>query len=85
MVTYFTTKQADCYEKCTEYLAEGVMTDEYVTYNLGSMMNVMRDSNVALRWLILHRNTVHDKIKAVVHASSNEIGLLRLMLVCSEF
>ena len=61
------------------------MTDDYVTYNLSSMMNVMRDSNVALRWLILHRNTVHEKIKVVVHTSSNEIGLLRLMLVCSEF
>jgi WASH complex subunit strumpellin len=39
------------------------MTDEYVTYNLTSMMNCVRDSNVALRWLILHRNTVHDKIR----------------------
>jgi WASH complex subunit strumpellin len=85
LVTYFTAKQAECYEKCTEYLAEGVMTDEYVTYNLNTMMNCVRDSNVALRWLILHRNTVHDKIKEVVHASSNDIGLLRLMLVCSEF
>ena len=35
------------------------MTDQYVTYNLTTMMNCVRDSNVALRWLILHRNTVH--------------------------
>ncbi len=52
-------KQAECYEKCNEYLAEGVMTDEYVTYNLTTMMNYVRDSNVTLRWLMLHRNTVH--------------------------
>lgn len=35
------------------------MTDEYVTYNLTTMMNYVRDSNVTLRWLMLHRNTVH--------------------------
>lgn len=85
LTNYFVSKQAECYEKCNEYLAEGVMTDEYVTYNLTTMMNCVRDSNVALRWLILHRNTVHDKIREVIHASSNEVGLLRLMLVCSEF
>ena len=47
------------------------MTDEYVTYNLSTMMNVVRDTNVTLRWLILHRNTVNEKIKVIVHASSN--------------
>ena len=47
------------------------MTDEYVTYNLGTMMNCVRDSNVCLRWLILHRNTVHDKIRETVHTESN--------------
>ncbi len=61
------------------------MTDEYVTYNLTSMMNCVRDSNVTLKWLMLHRNTVHEKIREVIVLQSNEVGLLRLMLACSEF
>jgi WASH complex subunit strumpellin len=61
------------------------MTDDYVTYNLVPMMNCVRDSNVTLRWLMLHRNTVHDKIREVIVSQSNEVGILRLMLVCSEF
>jgi hypothetical protein len=35
------------------------MTDDFVTYNLAGMMNLVRDSNVTLRWLILHRKTNH--------------------------
>lgn len=61
------------------------MTDEFITYNLMTMMNCVRDTNVTLRWLILHRNTVNDKLKEIIHSLSNEVGLLRLMLVCSEF
>ena len=61
------------------------MTDEYVTYNLTVMMNCVRDSNVTLRWLILHRKTNHEKLREIVVSLSNEVGILRLMLVCSEF
>lgn len=61
------------------------MTDDYVTYNLVPMMNCVRDSNVTLRWLMLHRKTVHDKIREIIVSQSNEVGILRLMLVCSEF
>ncbi len=61
------------------------MTDEYVTYNLATMMNCLRDSNVTLRWLILHRKTANDKLREIIVSLSNEVGLLRLMLVTSEF
>jgi hypothetical protein len=59
------------------------MTDELVIYNLNTMMNCLRDSNVTLRWLILHRKTVNEKLKEIVVSLSNEVGLLRLMLVTS--
>lgn len=67
----FVSKQAECYEKCNEYLTEGVMTDEFVTYNLVPMMNCVRDSNVTLRWLMLHRKTVHGKIREIIVSQSN--------------
>lgn len=33
------------------------MSEEFVTENLGSLMSCVRDSNVSLRWLMLHRKT----------------------------
>ena len=35
-------------------LKEGVLRDDYVLDNIPRLMNVMRDSNVTLRWMMLH-------------------------------
>lgn len=37
-----------------KYLKEGVLTEEFVLDNIFKMMNVLRDSNVVLRWLMLY-------------------------------
>lgn len=80
----FNQKQHNCYNKCKEYLTEGVMSEEFVTENLGSLMSCVRDSNVSLRWLMLHRKTQNEKLKEYL-APSNEVALLNLLLICSEF
>lgn len=61
------------------------MTDEFVTYNLAPMMNCLRDSNVCLRWLMLHRKTTQDKLREIIEKSSNPVAILKLMLISSEF
>lgn len=33
------------------------MTDEFVLYKITALMNCLRESNICLRWLILHRAT----------------------------
>ena len=35
-------------------LKQGVLTDGHVTDNLNSLTNVVRSSNVTIRWLMLH-------------------------------
>ncbi|XP_050401033.2 WASH complex subunit 5 isoform X1 [Patella vulgata] len=37
-----------------KYLKEGVLMEEFILDNIPKLMNVMRDSNVTLRWLMLH-------------------------------
>jgi len=37
-----------------KYLKEGVLVDEFILDNIPKLLNVMRDSNVTLRWLMLH-------------------------------
>ena len=60
------TKMKDSYTKCKEYLTEGVMTDQFVTYNLNNLMNCLRESNVCLRWIMLHRKTQQDKLREII-------------------
>ena len=37
-----------------QILKEGVLRDEYVLDNIQRLMNMMREANVTLRWLMLH-------------------------------
>ncbi len=37
-----------------QYLKEGVLREEYVLDNIAKLMNVLRDCNVTLRWIMLH-------------------------------
>ncbi len=55
-------KVSECYEKCKEYLTEGVMADEFATYNF-ALINCLRESNICLRWLMLHRKTTLSKLR----------------------
>ena len=37
-----------------KHLKEGVLREDYVLDNIPRLMNVMRESNVTLRWMMLH-------------------------------
>lgn len=37
-----------------KYLKEGVLVEEFILDSIPKLLNVMRDSNVTLRWLMLH-------------------------------
>lgn len=65
------------------FLSEGVLTQEFVLSNMAILVACLRDSNIALRWLLLHQNTTNKKLKDVVvtvgGASSSDM-LLSLIL-----
>lgn len=37
-----------------QVLKEGVLQEEYVLDNIGKLMALIRESNVTLRWMMLH-------------------------------
>jgi len=45
----------DYTKKCLEYLREGVLNTEYVLNNVGELLKCVAYSNIAVRWLLLHR------------------------------
>ncbi|VDI80236.1 Hypothetical predicted protein [Mytilus galloprovincialis] len=56
--TKYANKVVKLHTPLEKYLKEGVLTEEFVLDNIPKMMNVMRDSNVTLRWLMLHTSTL---------------------------
>lgn len=65
------------------FLSEGVLTQEFVLSNMTSLVACLRDSNIALRWLLLHQNATNKKLKDVVVAVGGAGGsdmLLSLIL-----
>nr|CAB3267669.1 WASH complex subunit strumpellin-like [Phallusia mammillata] len=46
-----------CSKQVLHFLKEGVLTENYLLDNIPKLMNCLRESNVVLRWLMLHTIT----------------------------
>lgn len=79
-----------------KYLKEGVLTEEFVLDNIPKMMNVMRDSNVTLRWLMLHTAALSPSAdtnkrcrllreQVLADAKFNPLTVFRLLLSVGQF
>ncbi len=44
-------------EEIKGYLVEGILTEEFVINKINKLLICLRESNIAVRWLILHRTT----------------------------
>lgn len=65
-------------------LSEGVLTQEFVLSNMMSLVACLRDSNIALRWLLLHQNTTNKKLKEIVVAVGGANGSYLLLSLILE-
>ena len=79
-----------------QYLKEGVLREDYVLDNIPRLMNVMREANVALRWMMLHNAPLYPsaadnkkcrQLKDQVTADSrfNAELIFRLLLCTAQF
>ena len=71
--------------KIKEYLNEGVMTEEYVLANIEILLNIMRESNVVLRWFILQRNITKKSIRETFNEKLVNNDIVNLLLNLSQF
>ena len=44
------------------YLTEGVLTDEFALDNTPQLLHCVRECNVTIRWLMLHRTARHRRL-----------------------
>ena len=66
-------------------LMEGVLTTEFVLSNPRKLVEQVRNCNHTLRWLMLHRTTVHRTYRELVLKAVNVQELLRLMMHTAQF
>eukprot|EP00667_Euglena_gracilis_P000875 EG_transcript_875 len=80
-VILFTRKLMTLNVELHELLQEGILTEEYVLDHVNSkLLPLMRDANVTLRWLTLHRTAQTRKIKDTVIRATAEEEVLKLMI-----
>jgi WASH complex subunit strumpellin len=81
----FHTKLYELSEKLKKFLYEGLINEDYVLDNINILLNIMRESNVILRWLLLHRTTVTKKYRDIINENLKNSDLINLLLSTSHF
>ena len=66
------------------YLAEGVLTEEFVLSNERVLMNVVRDANVILRFCILHSLSSHRAVSSAMSYMPSKEKIVDVLLDCAE-
>ncbi|KAL0488232.1 WASH complex subunit strumpellin [Acrasis kona] len=82
------------YTEVRNYLTEGVLVEEYVLDRINKLLSCLRNCNVTIRWLILHRTSSFDLNPAYnnkkyrkdhVSASTDPEEVLILLLNTAQF
>ena len=81
----YTRKMTPLHAKLNELLDEGVLNEEYVLDNRLELLEVTRDCNVTLRWLMLHRTCVDPKLNKLITQQLDPEKLLFMLMHTAEF
>ena len=68
-----------------EVLLEGVLTKEFVLENLNPLLQLVRDSNITCRWLMLHRLSLKENLCQLVSSNARITSILKILLYGAEF
>ena len=68
-----------------ELMTEGILTEEFLVEKKERILDVLREVNNSLKWILLHRRTTVKKVREVVLGSTpNDNQLLAFLLTASE-
>lgn len=70
-----------CTTQVDALLRDGLLTDEYVLEHIQSVLQVVRESNVCVRWLLLHRMVDSPLIRQIV----SHPGDIRRIVECNTY
>ncbi|KAI5713146.1 hypothetical protein M8J75_014032 [Diaphorina citri] len=95
--TFHTDKIIKLTSQTNQLLKDGALTEENVLDNTNKILNLARECNVTIRWLVLHTSSNHEtisgvaaskkskQIKDIVSNNINMSDVFQLILNTSEF
>lgn len=75
----------DVIKKIKPYTIEGQLLEEFVLDHVKELMNCLRDANVCMRWIMLHRHCKNKKFKEMIESGYNKTQMMNLLLTLSKF
>jgi len=72
-------------EQIKSYIIEGQLLEEFVLDRVKELLNCLREANVTIRWIMLHRNAKNKKLKEIVEQGYKKEDLVNLLLNLSKF
>ena len=81
---YF-NKMNESSTKLKKFMNEGMMNEDYVLDNINPLLTLMRESNVILKWILLHKITTHKKYKELINSDLRNNDLISFLLSMSHF
>lgn len=66
-------------------MIEGQLLEEFVLDHVKELLICLREANVCLRWIMLHRNCKDPKLKEVVERGFKREEVMDLLLNLSKF
>lgn len=75
--------------KLDKYIIEGKLIEEFVLDNIKQLMDCLREANVTIRWIMLHKNCKNLQFKRIVEDGANkdkrEKEIVTLLMHLSKF
>lgn len=76
---------ADCLRRLDKFIIEGQLQEEFVLDHVKELMMCLRDSNVTIRWIMIHRLCKNKKFREVIEAGCSAKDITNLLLNLSKF
>jgi len=70
----------NCYDRLISYLVDGQLIEEYVLDNVKKLLECLRDSNVTIRWLLLHNNCRSMSFREIIRKAYDAPLLVNFIL-----
>lgn len=72
-------------KRLKSFVIEGQLLEEFVLDRVKDLLVCLRDANVTIRWIMLHRNSKNKKFKEMIESGYKKEDLVTILLNLSKF
>jgi WASH complex subunit strumpellin len=75
----------NCFDRLKSYVVDGQLLEDYVLDNVKALLECLRDSNVTVRWLMLHNNCRNSQFRECIQKAYDKTVLVDFLLALAKF